>query len=426
MPPSVPPSFRQTVQGRVLALAAIVLLGLNLRPALAGISPLLDAIQATTGISGTAAGLLTTLPILAMGLCALMGETLNARLGERLGISLGVVLIALACALRLATPGAGGLLFSALVAGGGIAIVQSLIPYVVKRTFPEDPSRITGLYVTSIMAGAAMGAAFSPPLAEPFGWGGALGLWALPAVAALVLWQPAARRFRVTGSHSGHIRHYSRQNSRQNSRRNSRETPQSRASGSLWRALRTWELVVFFGLGTGAFTLLLAWLPPYYTALGASPTAAGLMLGGVTLTEVCSGLAVSAFIGRFPDRRGPLLFVLTALLGGLALLMLAPGLTVAVCVLLGIGVGSLFPLTLIVTIDHRDDPREAGALAAAVQGGGYIIAAFFPLLAGMLRDRFDDLTQAWLAMAVGVAVMMLMTLRLSPASCRRASGPRAG
>lgn len=416
-PFNTPISFKNAIQGRILAVLIIVLLGINLRPALAGISPLLDAIQATTGISGTVAGLLTTLPILAMGLCALMGETLNTHLGERLGISLGVLLIALACALRFITPGAEGLLFSALLAGGGIAIVQSLIPYFVKRTFPEDPSRITGLYVTSIMAGAAMGAAISPPLAEAHGWGGALGLWALPAIAALILWQPVARRFRTSRASLGRNTAAARGTSGSTA---ARATP----GGSLWALLRTWELVFLFGLGTGAFTLLLAWLPPYYTALGHSPTAAGLVLSGVTLTEVCSGLAISTWIGRFPDRRGPLLFVLTSLLAGLTLLILAPGLTVAVCILLGIGVGSLFPLTLIVTIDHRDDPREAGALAAAVQGGGYLIAALFPLLAGILRDRFADLTQAWVAMSACVVVMMLMTLRLSPASYRRGAASR--
>lgn len=420
--------FMTAIQGRVLALLAILLLGLNLRPALAGISPLLDAIQATTGINGTVAGLLTTLPILAMGLCALMGEALNARLGERAGIALGVALIAVACAWRFVTPGAEGLLSSALVAGGGIAIVQSLIPYVIKRGFPEDAGRITGLYVTAIMAGAALGSALSPPLADRFGWGVALGLWAMPAVAALLLWQPAARRLRTSRAsrtscaRRGGLRFSSSQAS--NSQAKGETAPASPAS--LWSSLRTWELVVFFGLGTGAFTLLLAWLPPYFTAMGWSPVASGLMLSGVTLTEVCAGLAVSTFIGRFPDRRGPLLFVLTSLLAGLTLLILAPQWTVAVCILLGLGVGSLFPLTLIVTIDHRDDPREAGALAAAVQGGGYIIAAAFPLLAGMLRDHFNDLTHAWVAMGVGVVVMMLMTLRLSPASYRQGASTRPG
>jgi len=405
-------SFKPTVQGRVIAVCAIVLLALNLRPALSGISPLLDAIQASTGINGTVAGLLTTLPILAMGVCALLGEALNNRLGERWGISLGVVFIALACAFRIPGPGAQGLLLSAVLAGSGIAIVQALMPYFIKRTFPEDPSRITGLYVTAIMAGAAVGAAVAPPLADLTDWGTSLGLWALPAVAALLLWQQDAGRYRT-----------SRAKPRRSAAGGSAGTPAKRP---LWRELRTWELIALFGLGTGAFTLLLAWLPPYYTALGWNPAAAGLMLGGVTLTEVCAGLAISAWIGRFPDRRGPLLFVQTSLLAGLALLILAPHLTVAVCILLGIGVGSLFPLTLIVTIDHRDDPAEAGALAAAVQGGGYIFASLMPVLAGMLRDRFNDLTQAWVAMGIGVLLLMLMTLRFSPASARRAAAPREG
>lgn len=396
-------SFLSTIHGRVVAVSSVLLLGLNLRPVLSGISPLLDEIQAATGITGTTAGMLTTLPILAMGLCALLGETLNSRLGERLGISLGVAAIIAACLLRFGMPGAGLLTATAVLAGFGIATVQALLPYFIKRTFPEDPGRITGLYVTAIMGGAAIGAATSPVLAGWWRWDAALGFWALPAVAALLLWQAAARRHRSS--------------SPQPRRGLGRAEPP--LPRRLWRELRTWELVVYFGVGTGAFTLLLAWLPPYYTALGWSPAEAGLMLGGITLAEVLAGLAISTWIGRFPDRRGPLMLVLVSLLAGLAWLVLRPEfLPPLVCLLLGIGVGSLFPLTLIVTIDHRSDPAEAGALAAAVQGGGYIIASLMPVLAGMLRDRFDDLTQAWVAMGAGVLLLMGMTLRLSPASYR--------
>ncbi|MGK2286018.1 MFS transporter [Pedomonas sp. V897] len=398
-------SFLSTIQGRTAAVCAVLLLGLNLRPVLSGISPLLDILQDATGINGTVAGLLTTLPILAMGLGALLGETLNNRLGERWGIALGIAAVAAACALRFNMPGASTLIATSVLAGFGIATVQALLPYFVKRTFPEDPGRITALYVTAIMAGAAVGAAASPLLAGWWRWDMALGFWALPALGALLVWQRAARSHRT-----------SRAQPRRSLPAAGAPAPRRRR---LWRELRTWELIVYFGVGTGAFTLLLAWLPPYYTALGWSPAAAGFMLGGITLTEVCAGLAISAWIGRFPDRRGPLFLVLVSLLAGLAWLVLAPEVAPAlICVLLGVGVGSLFPLTLIVTIDHRSDPAEAGALAAAVQGGGYIIASLMPVLAGMLRDRFDDLTQAWVAMGAGVLLLMGMTLRLSPASYR--------
>ncbi|WP_254504516.1 type VI secretion system-associated protein TagF, partial [Duganella vulcania] len=186
---------------------------------------------------------------------------------------------------------------------------------------------------------------------------------------------------------------------------------------SLWRRARAWELLAFFGIGTGAYTLVLAWLPAYYTSLGWAPADAGYLLGALTMTEVLAGLLVSMFAARFPDRRVPLVIVLALLIAGLACLVWAPTpLAWLACGLLGLGIGSLFPLTLMLTVDHLDDPLQAGELAAFVQGGGYLIASLMPLLAGQLRDSQADLTLAWLAMAAGCLVLVAMALRFSPAS----------
>lgn len=393
-------SATSTAQGRAITVCAIVLLGLNLRPVLATISPLLDAIQAGTGVSDTVAGLLTTLPILAMGLGALSGAALHRTIGERWGITLGIVVIGLACLLRWIGPGIGGLLLTAVLAGLGIAIIQALLPYFIKRTFTADPSRIMGLYVTAIMAGAAIGSAAAPRLSLSNGWAFALGIWLVPAFAAALLWQPVALQNRMQSAFHSAV---------------ALDSPHT----NLWRQPRTWTLTLFFAGGTGIFTLLLAWLPPYYTSLGWSPSAAGLMMGGITLTEVCAGLAISAWINRFPDRRGPLLFVLICLLAGAILLIFAPAAMAALtAVLLGIGVGSLFPLTLIVTIDHRQNPAEAGALASAVQGGGYLVASLMPLIAGVVRDQVSDLTPVWWGTASGVVILMFVAMRFAPSTYR--------
>ncbi|MFY0590199.1 MFS transporter, partial [Burkholderia pseudomallei] len=74
-------------------LAAVVLVGLNLRPALASIGPLLDTIQRASGLSDSAASLLTTLPILLMGALGLVAPWLARRVGVRAGVGLGVALI---------------------------------------------------------------------------------------------------------------------------------------------------------------------------------------------------------------------------------------------------------------------------------------------------------------------------------------------
>lgn len=144
------------------------------------------------------------------------------------------------------------------------------------------------------------------------------------------------------------------------------------------------------------------------------------MLGGLTLAEVVAGLAVSAFISRFPDRRKPLFAVLSSLISGLACLIFAPlPFALAACVFLGVGVGALFPLSLIVTLDHIDDPVQAGMLAAFVQGGRYIIASCMPLFAGALRDQFSDLTHAWVLMLFGAIFLLALCLRFSPASYKK-------
>lgn len=384
----------------LFAIVAIVAVALNLRPALAAIGPLLDMIQGATGATNTQASLLTTLPVFVMGVCALAGARISGWLNERIGIALGVALVAVACAARYAGTQTYGLLLTAVLAGVGIALVQTLLPAFIKRNFAHDMGRVFGLYTTGIMAGAAVAAASAAGLAGSFGWPAALAFWSVPALLALPLWLKAAQG-RADATSPLH--------------RTARTAPRS-----FWRNLRAWELMLFFGIGTGAYTLVLAWLPPFYTSLGWEPSAAGFLLGGLTLAEVMAGLAVSAWIGRFADRRKPLAAVLTILICGLICLILAPlKLALLACLLLGIGIGALFPLSLIVAMDHLDDPAQAGMLAAFVQGGGYLIASFMPLLAGVLRDRFASLTEAWIVMLAGAVVLLALALRFSPGSYRR-------
>lgn len=392
--------------GSLLRAAAVVLLALNLRPAMAAIGPLLDLIEASTGLTHTEASLLTTLPVLVMGLCALFGAHLRRWLGERGGTAIGAAIIFIACLARVVLTGREGLIATAILAGIGIALVQTLLPGFIKREFPTQSGRIMGLYTTGIMGGAAIAAATAAGLAEHLGWPATLAIWCIPAVLAVLFWLMAT--WRGKGA-----RHTIPQ---------PRTTNPQRAYPSFWCSLRAWELLVFFGIGTSAYTLVLAWLPPFYTALGWSRSDAGFLLGGLTITEVVAGLAVSVFIGRFPDRRGPLVIVLALLLAGLVCLLAAPlSLALVACGLLGLGIGALFPLSLILTLDHIDDPARAGELASFVQGGGYVIASAMPLLAGVLRDRFSDLSQAWMVMAAGALLLIGMATRFSPASYARLS-----
>ncbi len=375
-----------------LTSVAVVLVALNLRPVLAAIGPVLDRIEASSGFTSTSAGLLTTLPILLMGLGALLAAPLRRWIGERRGVAAGITILAIACVVRPFWSDAPGLLASAAVAGIGIAAVQALMPSFIKRRFSERAGRMMGLYSTGIMGGAALAAASAAGLTRLLGWEAMLGLWALPALLALILWQSATRSEVLASPVS--------------------DEPDVER---LWLSGKAWLLLLFFGVGTSAYTLVLAWLPPYYVGLGRSEDMAGFLLAGLTLMEVVAGLAVSATIERFPDRRGPLAIALLAILFGLIFLIAAPlSLALPAMVLLGLGIGALFPLSLIVTLDHADDPARAGSLAAFVQGGGYIIASAMPFLAGWMRSQSNDLSQAWVLMAGGVLFLFLIVSQLTP------------
>ncbi|WP_447592542.1 MFS transporter [Aquipseudomonas campi] len=377
-----------------LLLAAVILLGLNLRPVLAGVGPLLDQIQADTGLDHVGASLLTTLPVIAMGLGALAATLLRRLLGERGGMLCGMLFVMLACLWRWLAPSADSLVLSALLAGAGIAFVQALLPALIKRRFAADSGRLIGFYSCAIMAGAALAAAGTPWFAGLFGWPVALGLWGLPALLAASVW------LRATATPAP-----------------PEDTSLALVGLSLWRSPRAWLLLSFFGIGTGAYTLVLAWLPPYYTALGWSATSSGLLLGGLTVCEVIAGLLISSQLHRWPDRRVPLFMVLTSLLLGLICLVLAPErLALLVCVLLGTGIGALFPLSLIIAQDHLDDPQQTGDLLAFVQGGGYLIAASAPLLAGLVREYSNDLRLSWIAMAVATLLLAALAYRFKPDS----------
>ncbi|WP_240043550.1 MFS transporter [Pseudomonas rhizoryzae] len=398
---SASPSSPTTLSPRqdaLLGVLLVLLVGLNLRPILAAIGPLLDGIQVATGLDGSAAGALTTLPIAAMGLCALGGARLQAWLGERRGIALGLLLLALANAVRWDEPSGLGLILTAGLGGVGIALVQALIPAYIRRCYPQRTSTLMGLYTTGIMGGAAVAAATAAPLAEQLGWAQGLALWTLPVLLALVTWLVLARP----------------------------DAPVSIAvpRAQPWRSRQAWVLLAFFGIGTSAYTLVLAWLPPYYTGLGWPPVDSGLLLGGLSLAEVSAGLLLSATIARLHNRRPLVLGVLGVVLVGLLGLALVPlQLALPIALLLGLGIGALFPLSLILAMDQVRDPREAGALLGFVQGGGYLIASLAPLAAGILRDQLDSLANAWLLMALGLVLLMGLGLRLTrPARPLVASG----
>jgi len=371
---------------------SIVLVALNLRPSMAAVGPLLSAIRGEVPLSFSSASLLTMLPVMAMGVAMFLGMRIALRIGEHRTVVLSLLIIGIATASRLYLDSAAGLVTSAVVAGLGIALIQAVMPALIKARFAESVSLLMGLYVTSIMAGAALAASFSPfVLAQTGSWRIGLAIWALLALVASGCW--CVQRWSVTPLPEAASRRH------------------QAFSGNA----RAWLLAIFFGLGTASYTCVLAWLAPYYVEKGWSEQHAGLLLGFLTTMEVLSGLITPAIANRRQDKRKILIVLLVMIMAGFCGLILNPErLSLLWPSLLGLGIGGLFPMSLIVSLDHLDNPRRAGGLTAFVQGIGYLIAGLSPLIAGMIRDRLGSFEWAWWSLVAVMALMTVMVLRLDP------------
>lgn len=384
-------NVRITTRPATWLMLGIVLVGLNLRPSMAAVGPLLSAIRGDIALSFSVASLLTMLPVMAMGLAMFFAMGISQRLGEQRTVLTSLAIIGLATVARLFVDSAAELIVSAVLAGFGIALIQALMPAFIKSRFPDNVALCMGLYVTSIMGGAAIAASFAPLVMSRTGsWRVGLAIWAGLALLALLFWWAQ----------------------RANTLRDSAPVVRKQ---SFFTHSRAWLLAIFFGLGTASYTCVLAWLAPYYVEKGWSEQNAGLLLGFLTAMEVISGLVVPAIAHRSRDRRVVLMALLGLIIGGFCGLILSPQfLSLLWPCLLGLGIGGLFPMSLIVSLDHLDNPQRAGGLTAFVQGIGYLIAGLSPLMAGMIRDQLGSFEWAWWSLTAVMMIMLVMVWRFDP------------
>ena len=385
------------VPSHLLLLAAIVLVGLNLRPFITGIGPLAADISEKTGLGLQGISLLTLVPMFLMGALAFAGPTLQARVGARRSIIAALAVLAIASLLRLFVSTGWQMVATAVLLGLGAAVIQAMFPGVIKRHFPARVGVVMGLYSAMLMGGGAVGAQLAPLIAATAGnWHTGLAWMALPAMLALWLCAcslPADGRA-VNGASK---------------------------AGAFLRRPRTWLLMACFGLVNGGYSTAVAWLSPFYRDLGWSASASGSLLAVMAVCQAGAALLLPLLANRQEDRR-PWLWLTLAMqvIGFLALVLrpdAAPFLWVAI---LGAGLGGCFALSMIVALDHLPDPAEAGALSALMQGGGFLLAALPPWIVAILHNLTGGFTAGWmLHLCCAVAVAGLYW-RMAPAGYARA------
>ncbi|GED42182.1 MFS transporter [Cobetia marina] len=352
-----------------LFLLILILVALNLRPALSSLAPLLDRITRDLGLSTLAAGLLTTLPVICLGLFAPLAPRLAGRLGAERTLSLALVTLGIALWLR-ASDLTLLLYLGTLLCGGSIGIAGTLLPAIVKREHPERADLFTGVYTMALCLGAALAAGLSVPLANWLdSWQASLSCWALLVVIALPVWRlsmphPWPRRL-PAGQH---------------------DTPR------LWHLPLARQITFFMGCQSSLAYIVFGWLPFLLQQRGLSDVEAGWLMAASVMAQVLTAL-LAPVIGRMGrDQRPAILLLLACSAVGLLGLMVGPlSLRWLFAVLLGFGQGGSFSMALTLLVLRSNDARLAGALSGMAQGTGYMLAALGPLAVGILLEFTNDL-----------------------------------
>ena len=379
-----------------LWLAFVILVGLNLRPFLTSSGTLARDVANGLGMELGEMAWLTLLPMMIMGLGAFCMPSVRRVLSVRHIVMVSLIILCLGCALRWIVPNGLSLISTALLCGAGVAMLQAVMPGIIKEQFPQHTAQVTGVYSATLMGGGALGAQITPWISSlSDSWRVALAFWALPiSVALWIAWKVVPRVAR--GGAAG------------------------LPSLALLRLPRTWSLMLCFGLINGGYASLVTWLATFYQDHGWSAAASGTLVALLSVAQAVAAFLLPTLAAKNKDRRGWIWLALAFQLAGFAAFAWIPDAAPYLWgIIIGIGLGGCFSLVLLVALDHFTDAARAGTLSALMQGGGFPIAALFPMISAWLSDYTGGFNAAWMLHCVLVLGVVVLTWRFQPADYER-------
>ncbi|MFC4908848.1 CynX/NimT family MFS transporter [Actinomadura gamaensis] len=447
-------------------LAGLVLLTVNLRAAITGVAPVLGDLQDSLHLSGVEVSVLTTLPVLCLGLFASAAPVLARRIGAEAAIAVALVLITVGIALR-AVPAQPALFGGTVLAGAGIAMGNVLMPAVIKRAFPSRVGSLTGLAMMLMAGSGAIAAGLAVPLDGAGGWRLALAVWAVPSLIAVLVWGPLALRSRrarraatlpaaspagpaaapaaaspagpaaapaaassagsAAASTAAPVAASSAGSSAASSagsavaaavapvsgsavgesdaavQRSSSLGQAEAEGGTLLRSPLAWFVAGFMGLASLMFYVLMSWLPQIMRDHGFAAGEAGVMVSVMMLIGIPLGFATPVAAARMRHQSALVLGVAVTMVLGIGGLLVAPSAGWLWVAFLGLGTGSAFPLAFTLLNLRSPSPMIAARLSGMAQTAGYLLAGVGPLAVGLLHD----LTGGW-TISLGLLFVLIV------------------
>tara|TARA_R100001143_G_scaffold61071_2_gene61179 strand:- start:802 stop:1986 length:1185 start_codon:yes stop_codon:yes gene_type:complete len=371
---------------KIVLLIAILLISLNLRPAITAVGPLVSEIRLDTGLSSSAIGLLTTLPVLGFGLISVLTPLFTRKIGTEGTMLLALTLLTSGIFLRV-HPSVMLLYSGTVMLGIGIALGNVLLPGIVKKQFPERAGTMTGIYSATLGIGATVASGASVPLSETYGlgWRWALGVWGFLALTALIFWLPQMRTNIPIILKKGF-----------------RESLRQLGSSKL-----AWYVSIFMGVQSLTFYTLIAWLPDILIERGLTAGEAGWQLALMQGVGITATLFIPAWAARIKEQKNPvILLVILELVALVGLSIPSIGFISVWVSLMGLALGGSFGLALLLIVLRSRTTTSANELSGMSQSVGYTLAATGPVLFGAIFDWFEN----WIIPLIFLFIIALLKL----------------
>ena len=383
-------------------MAGIVVLAFNLRGSITSLPPLFPELSSSLHLSPAAIAALAATPVLCFGVFSGVAAPLSRRYGEERVLLVALALLGIGLLGRAALP--AWLLFPGTVlAAAAIALMNVLLPSLIKRRQPDRAGLLIGVYLLSLAAGAILGSLLAVPLFQASGGSVplALGIWALPVAAAVLAWLP---QWRFRTAPAGTPR------------------PAQRRLLKVSRYLLAWQVMGFMGLQSLIYYATLSWLPTLFRDRGADPVHAGTLLALMNIGNAVTLMLIPVLAHRTRDQRWLVALTVASSAVGLAGAWFAPmGGAAFWVVLLGFGQGAALGLAVYFTVARAPDPVSSASLSAFAQGAGYLVATTGPLVVGFLHTA----TGSWTVPVVVLLAVLAAELATGWGAGRPVSLPEA-
>jgi CP family cyanate transporter-like MFS transporter len=372
-----------------LVLAGLLLVAGNLRAAITTVGPVLEKIQNDLGLSSLTASALISLPLIAFAVVSPVAPALARRFGLERAMGGGLVVLTAGLVVR-SLPGQALLWAGTALLGIAIAVLNVILPALVKRDFPNRIGQVTGTYsaVQSSFAAIAAGAAVPVAGLTSAGWRLPLGMWAGLALIALGVMAPQLRRH--TPLPAPRV-----------------ATRQARGGRNPWRTALGWQVTAFMALQSTGYYILITWLPSIESAAGIGAATAGVHQLLLNAFGIAGSITCSALIPRFRDQRLPAVAVPVLYTVAVTGILTAPRLSAVWSSLAGLAGGSSIVLALSFFGLRTAHHTQAAALSGMAQAVGYLIAAAGPVAVGALHDHTGSWTPPLLTV-IGLELVLIV------------------